>query len=320
MSQTEQVDLDGIHLVFGATGAYGYAVTRKLLEKGYKVRAVARDERKAANLFPEKVEIALADVLNEEETSKACKDASVIYLGHNFPYNRWKDYHLRSVLNVLKGCERSRPLVVFPGNVYGYGRFQHLPVDESHPLSAISEKGMLRNQIEAILWDYHLKGKLSVIIPRFADFYGPNVVNDLFGAMFRNAINGKPVMWPVNADVKHNFTFIDDAAEATILMVQDPSAYGNVFHVSGQTITARKFIEEIFRVAGNRAVINVLSRRSIKVMGIFNSNAREFIELLYEYEDPYVLDDSKFLKAFPAFSYTDYSVGVRRTVDWFRKN
>ena len=55
-------------------------------------------------------------------------------------------------------------------------------------------------------------------------------------------------------------------------------------------------------------------------MGIFNSNAREFIELLYEYEDPYVLDDSKFLKAFPAFSYTDYSVGVRRTVDWFRKN
>jgi nucleoside-diphosphate-sugar epimerase len=320
MSQTEKVDPDGIHVVFGATGAYGYAVARKLLERGYKVRAVARDEGKAAKLFPGKVEIALADVMKEEETSRVCKDASVIYLGHNFPYGRWKNYYLRSMLNILKGCEGSRPLVVFPGNVYGYGRFQHLPVDESHPLDAKSEKGVLRNQIEAILLDYNLKGKLSVVSPRFADFYGPNVVNDLYGAMFRNAINGKPVIWPVNADVEHNFTYIDDAAEATLLMVQDTNTYGKVFHVSGPTITARRFIEEIFHATGKRSVIKVLSRKFIRAVGIFNSNARELIELLYEYEDPYVLDDTKFLKTFPAFSYTDYRVGIRKTVDWFNNN
>lgn len=320
MSQTMQENLDGIHVIFGATGAYGSAVVRKLLEKDCKVRVVARDERKATALFPKKAEVALADVLNVEEVSRACKDASVIYIGHNFPYGRWKNYYLRSVLNILKGCEGARPLIVFPGNVYGYGRFQRLPVDESHPLNARSEKGMLRNQIEAILWDYHLKGKLSVIIPRFADFYGPNVMNDLYGAMFRNAIGDKPAIWPVNADVEHNFTYIDDAAEATILMIQSPSTYGEVFHVSGPTMTARKFIEEVFRATGTRPVIKVLSRTFIRAAGIFNSNARGLIELLYEYEDPYVLDDTKFLEAFPTFSYTSYDIGIRRTVDWFKNN
>ena len=80
MSQTEKVDPNGIHVVFGATGAFGYAVARKLVERGYKVRAVARDEGKAAKLFPGKVEIALADVMNVEETSRVCKDQLSLFV------------------------------------------------------------------------------------------------------------------------------------------------------------------------------------------------------------------------------------------------
>ena len=314
----EEVGVNGIHTVFGATGAYGYSVTRKLLENGYKVRAVVRDERKAADLFHGNVEIAVADVTKEEEMSRVCKDAAVLYLGHNFPYGQWKNYYMKSILNILKSCKGSRPLVVFPGNVYGYGKFQHLPVDESHPLNAKSEKGMLRNQIESMLWDYHLKGRINLIIPRFADFYGPNVVNELYGPMFRNAIHDKPVIWPVNADVEHNFTYIDDAAQATLLMVQNPNEYGKVFHVSGPITTARKFIEEIYYVSGTKPVIKVISKKFIRALGIFNSNARGLIELLYEYEEPYVLDDTKLLKTFPNFSHTPYNVGIRRTVDWFK--
>ncbi len=318
MKNNDEVDVNGIQTVFGATGSYGYSVIMKLLENGYKVRAVVRDEKKAADLFHGNVQIAVADVTNGEEISRVCKDAAVLYLGHNFPYGLWKNYYMNSILNILKGCRGSKPLVVFPGNVYGYGKFQHLPVDESHLLNARSEKGMLRNQIESILWSYHLKGRINLIIPRFADFYGPNVVNELYGAMFRNAIQDKPVIWPVNADVEHNFTYIEDAAQATLLMVQNPNEYGKVFHVSGPITTARKFIEEIYYVSGNKSAIKVVSKKFIRALGIFNSNARELIELLYEYEEPYVIDDTKLLKTFPHFSHTPYNVGIRRTVDWFK--
>ena len=34
-------------------------------------------------------------------------------------------------------------------------------------------------------------------------------------------------------------------------------------------------------------------------MGLSNSNAHGLIELLYEYTNPYILDDSRFKVAFP---------------------
>ena len=44
-------------MVFGATGAYGYAVTRKLLDRNVNVRAVVRNKDKALKMLPNKVEM-----------------------------------------------------------------------------------------------------------------------------------------------------------------------------------------------------------------------------------------------------------------------
>ena len=315
-----QEDPDALHVVFGSTGAYGYAVAKKLLEKRFNVRAVVRNEEKANKMFPKGVEIVKADMLNGEEVSNACKGASAIYLGNNFPYRKWKANFMLSLSNILKGSKGTKPLIVFPGNVYGYGKFQRVPVDESHPFNASSRKGKLRNTMEALLMDYHRKGEIRVIIPRFADFYGPNVVNDLYGRIFRSAIYGKPAIWPANADVSHNLTYIEDAAEATILLMLNSNSYGKSYHVSGDVITAREFIKGVYGAAGSPMELRVLSKTFLAVAGLFNSNARELIELLYEYSDPYILDDSKFRTEFPSFKHTPYDVGIRETIDWFKAN
>ena len=174
--------------------------------------------------------------------------------------------------------------------------------------------------MEALLMDYHRKGEIRVIIPRFADFYGPNVVNDLYGRIFRSAIDGKPAIWPANADVSHNLTYIEDAAEATILLMLNSNSYGKSYHVSGDVITAREFIKGVYGAAGSPMELRVLSKTFLAVAGLFNSNARELIELLYEYSDPYILDDSKFRTEFPSFKHTPYDVGIRETIDWFKAN
>ncbi|MHB1439475.1 MAG: NAD-dependent epimerase/dehydratase family protein [Cuniculiplasma sp.] len=187
-------DKDMLHVVFGATGAYGCAVASKLAEKSLSVRAIVRDEKKAMELLPKNIEIVKSDVLNPEETLKNSRDAGVIYIASNFPYSEWMDNYPKLVKNVLRGARIAHSVVVFPGNVYGYGEFQYLPVDEPHPLNAKSRKGRIRNMMEALLMECHNKGDIKVLIPRFADFYGPNVTNDLYGAMFRNSIAGKTVI------------------------------------------------------------------------------------------------------------------------------
>ena len=321
-SETVNMDYDSenLHVVFGATGAYGYAIVRKLLERGRKVRAVVRNESKALKLFPKNVEIVRADVLDEEQTVKACNNVSVMYVCNNFPYKDWADNFTNAIVNILKGAHGWNPIVVFPGNVYGYGKFLYNSVDESHPLNAKTKKGVLRNEIESLILEYHHKGKIKAVIPRFADFYGPNVTNDLYGAMFKNAIKGKPSIWPLNIDTPHNFTYIDDAAEATMLLVEDPSSFGKVFHVSGEVTSAHKFIDEIYHALNTPSKIRVLSRALIRMLSPFNSNIREIIELLYEYESPYNIDDSRFMDRYPSFRHTPYDTGIKNTIEWFRKN
>ncbi len=53
-------------------------------------------------------------------------------------------------------------------------------------------------------------------------------------------------------------------------------------------------------------------------MGLFNSDARELIELSYEYDKPYHIDDKKFIDEFPNFNHTPYESGIQSTLDWFK--
>ena len=96
-------DIDnGLHVVIGATGAYGYAVTKILLKNKINVRAIVRNEEKALKLFPKDVDIVKSDIFNMDKIIKDLKGASVIYIANNFPYKNWQNYYI-STENILKG-------------------------------------------------------------------------------------------------------------------------------------------------------------------------------------------------------------------------
>jgi len=311
-------DIDnGLHVVIGATGAYGYAITKALLKNKINVRAIVRNEEKALKLFPENLDIVKSDIFNRDKIINDLKDATVIYMANNFPYKNWENFYI-STENILKGAEISNSTVVFPGNVYGYGKFDYLPVNEDHALNANGKKGIIRNNIEKLLFEYYKKGRIGLVMPRFADFYGPNVTNNLYGAMFINAIKNKKAIWPVNPDMPHNFTYIDDAAKATLLLLKNINSYGKIYHISGGIITAREFINKIYNKLNLKIKLKVISERDLKFMAHFNSDINEIIELIYEYSEPYILDDKKFLNEYPEFRHTTYDDGINNTINWFK--
>jgi nucleoside-diphosphate-sugar epimerase len=222
--------------------------------------------------------------------------------------------------NILAGAKETKANVVFPGNVYGYVRFQKIPASEDHPLAATSKKGKLRNAIERKLMDAHKAGDVSVVIPRFPDYYGPNVVNRLIAPVFENAIAGKKAQWFGKLDVPHNLIYIEDAAAAAVLLATNEDTHGQVWHVPGAgPLTGRQFIEMAFKAASTKPDIVVLSGGSLRFASLVNSDAREMKELLYEFEEPWVLNGTKFASAFPSFRYTPHEEAVRKTVEWFRK-
>ncbi|MBW4632215.1 MAG: CIA30 family protein [Iphinoe sp. HA4291-MV1] len=56
----------GVILVAGATGGVGKRVVRRLLEQGYKVRALVRDIDKAQSILTDDVELVVADITKPE--------------------------------------------------------------------------------------------------------------------------------------------------------------------------------------------------------------------------------------------------------------
>jgi nucleoside-diphosphate-sugar epimerase len=138
--------------------------------------------------------------------------------------------------------------------------------------------------------------------------------------IFENAIAGKKAQWVGKLDVPNDLIFIDDAAAAAVLLAKNEHAHGQVWHVPGAgPLTGTEFIELAFRVAGTKLEIGVMGGGFLRFASMENSDAREMKELLYEFEEPLVLDGSKFASAFPSFTYTPHEHAIRLTVEWFRR-
>ena len=55
----------------------------------------------------------------------------------------------------------------------------------------------------------------------------------------------------------------------------------------------------------------------VRMLGLFNPLLREVAEMLYEFNEPFVVDSSKFVQAFGDIA-TPHREAVRQTLEWFR--
>ena len=213
-----------MHVVFGAAGALGAVIVQNLAQKNKPARAVVRDVDRARKVLPSSAEIVVADASKPGDIKRAFQDVSIIYHCVNVPYDRWTEVMPSATDNILAGAIEKQANIVFPGNVYVYGGFQRIPAPEDHPLAATSKKGKLRIELEKKLMNAHSDGKVKVVIPRFPNYYGPNVTNNLMKPLFTAAVSGEKVNWIGNLDIQHDFVYIEDAASACTVLGETSSS------------------------------------------------------------------------------------------------
>lgn len=309
------------HVVFGAGGALGSAIVRRLAADGKNVRAVVHSSDLAHGVLPESAQIEVAEGTDAKSVHKASRDAGIIYHCINVPFDKWATLLPKVSENTLACARQTGAVLLFPGNVYGYGPLQQVPATEDHPLAATSKKGQLRNQIERQILDAHEAGQVRAVIPRFPHFYGPNVTSRLTLPIFRTALSAAAGSWPGNPNVPHDFVYIDDAAAACILLAQSNKAYGQTWHVPGPgPLTGRQFVEMVYAAAGTEPKIEPVGENALKFSGGGMADTADLSELMYLYEQPLVLDGSKFARAFPGFRYTPHAKAIQYTIDWLQEH
>jgi nucleoside-diphosphate-sugar epimerase len=136
--------------------------------------------------------------------------------------------------------------------------------------------------------------------------------------VFYPALNGKKAQVIGDPDQPHTYSYIPDIAEGLIILGERDEADGDVWHLpNATTLTTRQFIEQVQLAAGTQPGIQVMSPFMVSLVGMINGTVRELREMLYEFEEPFVVDSRKFQTAFGDHS-TPLSEAIPATVDWFR--
>ena len=300
--------------ILGANGTIGSVLAKELLIYTDKIRLVSRNPKKVNagdELFP-------ADLSNPLEVEKAIAGSEVVYLLVGFDYNIkvWKDKWPKLMRATIDACIKHKAKLVFFDNVYMYDEMEIGHMRENSKQNPPSEKGKVRKEIADMLMKAVASEKLTALIARSADFYGPeNQKSLLIELVYTNLKKGKTPNWVMNADKKHSFTFTPDAAKATAILGNTADTWNQVWHLptDKNTLTGRELIDLFAKEMNGKSGAQVLQKWLIKIIGIFVPIMREMPEMMYQYDRDYFFDSSKFDKRFD-FKTTPYATGVKLTV------
>jgi nucleoside-diphosphate-sugar epimerase len=308
---------DEHHVIFG-TGPVGLAVMDALLAQDKQVRLVNRSGRADV---PAGVEVIKGDASVPDSTREICKGASVVYNCTNPPYDKWPELFPTLQNGVLEGAAAAEAKLIVIENVYMYGPTGGRPMTEDLPYAAETRKGRTRARMSEELLAAHQSGKVRVAVGRASDFFGPRTLNSMMGErVFYPALEGKSAQALGDVDRLHTQSYIPDIGRGLVVLAEHDQALGQNWHLPGpETVTTRQFIDMIFDETGYPAKIQVAPKILVKALGLFNPTMHEIVEMLYEFEEDFVLDTSKFEQAFGNIA-TPLPEAIHTTVEWYRQN
>jgi nucleoside-diphosphate-sugar epimerase len=308
---------DHLHVVFG-TGAIGMALIEELHASGKRVRAV---NRAGSADVPDGVEVLGGDATDERFTKTACSDAGVVYFCLNPPYTSWPTMFPPLQAGVLAGAASAGAKLVAVENLYAYGPTGDRPLTEDHPYLATTRKGRVRAEMTKELIAAHEAGRVRVAIGRASDYFGPRGPLSAMGSfVFYPALAGKTARLFGKPDMPHTYSYLPDIARGLAILGERDEALGRAWHLpNAETLTSRRFVEMIYETAGNRPRISATPKIVVRLVGLRNPMVREMVELLYEFEEPFVVDHSRFETAFGNHA-TPLRQAIDSTVTWYQAN
>lgn len=309
------IDDAALHVVFGA-GQVGHALIARLVSSGCRVRAVAH-HRPAA--LPAGVEWHAADVTDLVAARAAAQGASVVYQCLNAPYTKWPELFPPLQRGVLAAAEVAGALLVSLENVYGYGATHGVRMTEGLPLVASTVKGRTRAAMTRELLAASESGRVRIAIGRASDFFGAGVVESTLGErVFANALAGKRADFMGDPNLAHTYSYVPDIAAGLATLGSDPRAIGQVWHLPGPpTGTTTELLQVVAAEVGHPVGIRSVPKVLLRVLGLVSPMMRGLAEMAYEFDEPFVLDTTKFESTFGSTG-TPLATAIAETIAWYR--
>src|SRR5512144_2593881 len=232
-------------LVTGGAGFVGSARVRRLLRD--KARVTVLDDLftgRRENLPASGVEFVQGSVcdpvvverlVSQTETVFHCAARNIVISTKN-PREDYET-NIGGTLNVLLAAKaRGNLRVLYTSSTSVYGNPRYLPINEDDRLSLLTPYSVSKLAGENYAMAFFESYGLPTTAVRYSNIYGPgqDPANPYCGVVAKfveSLFAGKPPAIHGDGNQTRDFTFIDDAIEATVLAATSDRATGEVFNV-----------------------------------------------------------------------------------------
>ena len=323
-------------LITGATGFVGAAVSRELLKRGHKVKALVRQSSVLDNLKNLDVEIVHGDLKDKDSLKRCLKDCK--YLFHvAADYRLWvpkpKEIYENNVTGTENLMEEALSLgiekIVYTSSVAVLGKpIEGDVADEKTPVYVDQMIGHYKKSkylAEEKVKELYKTKKLPVVIVNPAAPVGPRDIKPTpTGKMILDAAMKKI---PAYLDTGLNIVHVDDVAKGH-LQAFNKGIFGERYILGGENMTFKEILEMIANLCGHSPPKIQLPKKPLYPIGylfeifarLFNlKNPRLTVDMIRMAEKKMFFSSEKAKKELN-YKYKSAKNALKDAIQWFIDN
>ncbi len=264
-------------LVTGGAGFVGSAVTRRLVDAGARVTVLDDLFTGKADELPTGAEFVRGSVTDAPLVNELVAEHGLIFhlAARNIiasTANPLDDYatNIGGTLNILLAARESKvDRIVYSSSASVYGNPRSIPINEDDGLWTLSPYAVSKLGGENYCTAFAESYGLRVATVRFSNVYGPhqrpdNPYSGVVSKFLVEAHAGRPITIHGDGEQTRDYTFIDDAVDATLLAAIHPRAEGEVFNVgTGIETSVNRLAASIGTALGTEIDVQHVDRRDI---------------------------------------------------------
>ncbi|RLV48992.1 NAD-dependent epimerase/dehydratase family protein [Nocardioides mangrovicus] len=302
------------YVVTGA-GPVGWTVTEQLADAGHRVRVLTRS---GSGPEREGVERLAVDAGDPAALSDAVTGAAALFHcihGTAYAARTWREELPKADRVVMDAAGAAGAVAVFPESLYSYTDSTR-PMTEDNPRNRPGGKSAVRAEL--------LHGRAEHPTPTVSvvasDFVGPRVATSHMGErIVPPVLAGKKVRVLGSLDQPHSWTYVPDLARAMITAARREELWNSVLHApTAAPRTQREMVHAFADAAGVQIPEpGLIPSWVMRGIGLVHPGTREVAEMLYQFENPFVLD-STHSQELLGFAPTPTEQVAAETVAWWR--